>query len=71
MNLLRRHAVAFLALVLALGGTAYAAPKLASNSVGTKQLKKRSVTLSKIAPSARRSLKGARGATGPRGASGA
>jgi hypothetical protein len=44
--------VAIIALVVALGGTAYAATKMAKNSVGTKQLKAKSVTTGKIANNA-------------------
>jgi hypothetical protein len=44
---LRRHAVAYLALFIALGGTTYAA-SLPRNSVGTAQLKDRSVTAPKL-----------------------
>ena len=44
---LRRHAVAYLALFIALSGTAYAAG-LPRNSVGTAQLKDRSVTALKL-----------------------
>lgn len=40
--------VACIALVVALGGTGYAAFKLPKNSVGTKQLKKRAVTTRKL-----------------------
>lgn len=40
--------VALVALVVALGGTSYAATKLAKNSVGTKQLKKNAVVSSKV-----------------------
>jgi hypothetical protein len=40
--------VSVLALIVALGGTSYAALKLPKNSVGTKQLKKSAVTNSKI-----------------------
>lgn len=40
--------VASLALVVALGGTSYAAITLPKNSVGTKQIKKNAVTTSKI-----------------------
>ena len=36
---LRHHAIAYLALFIALGGTSYAATRLPSNSVGTAQLK--------------------------------
>ncbi len=40
--------VALVALVIALGGTSFAATKLAKNSVGTKQIKKNAVVTSKI-----------------------
>jgi hypothetical protein len=40
--------VAFVALLIALGGTSYAAFRLPRNSVGTKQLKNNAVTASKI-----------------------
>ena len=45
---LRRNAVAYLALAVALGGTSYAAVNLPKNSVGTKQLKKNAVTSPKV-----------------------
>jgi hypothetical protein len=61
------NVVATLALFIALGGASYAALKLPKNSVGTKQLKKNAVTLAKINPSARTSLEGQKGDTGPRG----
>jgi hypothetical protein len=44
---LRSHGIAYLALFVALGGTAYAA-SLPANSVGTKQLKTNAVTTAKI-----------------------
>ncbi len=47
-NHLRGNLVAYLALFVALGGTAYAAVKLRANSVGTKQLKNNAVTASKL-----------------------
>jgi hypothetical protein len=53
------------ALFIALGGVSYAALKLPANSVGTKQLKNKAVTLGKIAPSARGALHGAAGAPCP------
>lgn len=61
-----RHStvVAYLALFLALGGVGYAKFALPAHSVGTKQLKSRAVTLTKIAGSARSSLRGAKGAQG-------
>jgi hypothetical protein len=40
--------VAFIALLVALGGTGYAAQQLKSNSVGSKQLKNNAVTTKKI-----------------------
>ena len=40
--------VAMAALIVALGGTSYAATKLAKNSVGEKQIKKNAVTATKI-----------------------
>jgi hypothetical protein len=53
--------VAFLALLVALGGTSYAAITLPANSVGTKQLKKNAVTGKKVK---NRSLKAIDFATG-------
>jgi hypothetical protein len=50
-------AVAFLALLLALAGSAYAGSTLAKNSVGTKQLKNGAVTTKKIANGAVTKLK--------------
>ena len=72
--------VALVALIVALGGTSYAATKLAKNSVGTKQLKKNAVVSSKVKDRSLlnrdfrrgqipRGPKGARGATGPAGPS--
>jgi len=43
---------ATMALIIALGGTSYAAIVLPANSVGSKQLKKRAVTSSKLAANA-------------------
>jgi hypothetical protein len=62
--------LAFLALVVALGGTSYAAITLPANSVGTKQLKKNAVTGKKVK---NRSLKAIDFATGqlPKGDQGA
>jgi hypothetical protein len=45
----RRNAVAYLALFVALGGTSYAAVRLAPGSVGTVQLRNGSVTGKKLA----------------------
>jgi hypothetical protein len=75
-------AVAFLALLVALGGTSYAVAQLPANSVGAKQLKKNAVTAAKVK---NRSLlaqdfksgqlpagpRGAQGPAGPAGAQGA
>jgi hypothetical protein len=69
--------VACLALVVALGGTSYAAFSIPANSVGTKQLRNRAVTSAKIAPATLRALgtghgtPGPVGPTGPKGATGA
>lgn len=49
--------VAVVALIVALGGTSYAAIKLPENSVGTKQIKKNAVTVKKIKKNAVRSAK--------------
>ena len=45
---LKRNAIAYLALFVALGGTSYAAAKLPRNSVGSPQIKKNAVTSSKV-----------------------
>ncbi len=71
--------VALTALVLALGGTSYAAINLSANSVGTKHLKKNAVTTAKVkngsllsADFKRSQLPaGPRGAQGPQGPQGA
>lgn len=60
-------AVSVLALVVALGGTSYAAYQLPRNSVDTPQIKKHAVTKSKISREAKVALKGQ---TGPAGAAG-
>ena len=46
---LRSNAIAYLALIVALGGTSYAAVNLPAGSVGTRQLKSGSVTTDKLA----------------------
>jgi hypothetical protein len=48
--------VAFTALFVALGGSSYAITKLPDNSVGTRQLKARAVTLVKLDPKVRHSI---------------
>ncbi len=47
-----QHHWGMLATFIALGGTAYAASSLPANSVGTRQLRRGAVTLTKISPSA-------------------
>lgn len=66
-NYLRRHHIGVLALFVALGGTSYAAIKLPANTVGTKQIRDRAVTLKKIGLGTQKALKGARGQRGARG----
>ncbi len=48
MRLTPTHAVAFLALFVALGGGAYAGTKLAKNSVGREQIRSNAVTSKKV-----------------------
>jgi len=76
--------VACVALVVALGGTGYAATHLPAGSVGTSQLRKGAVTKVKIAPATLKALShagatgsqgppgsvGQKGTTGPKGATG-
>lgn len=62
--------VALLALFVSLGGGAYAAVTLPKNSVGTKQLKNKAVTPTKVAPRTLALFKGHKGDTGPQGAQG-
>src|SRR4051812_40201863 len=71
VSYVRTHAVAFLALSVALGGTSYAAVSLPANSVGSKQLKKAAVTPAKVAPATVQLFKGRTGATGAAGTAGA
>jgi Collagen triple helix repeat (20 copies) len=77
----RRNVVAYVALFIALGGSSYAATKLAANSVGTRQLKNGAVTGAKVKShsllvkdfksgqlnAGAQGPAGARGATGPQG----
>jgi len=63
--------ISCIALAIALTGTSYAAFRLPSNSVGTKQLKNGAVTKKKIARAAISALRGARGPRGLPGATGA
>lgn len=52
--------MATVAVFVALGGISYAAVRLPANSVGTKQLRSKAVTLKKIHPRARVALRGDR-----------
>jgi hypothetical protein len=70
VGFLRRNAIALVALVIAMGGTSYAAVALPADSVGTKQLRNGAVTLEKLAPDALSTLRGPAGAQGPTGAQG-
>jgi hypothetical protein len=67
---LRQHHLAFLALFVALGGTSYAALRIPANSIGTKQLRNKAVTLSKINGAAQQALLGRVGPQGPTGLTG-
>jgi hypothetical protein len=62
------NVVSCLALFVALGGTSYAVIKLPRNSVGSREVRDRSLTASDLAASAR--ARGPRGAEGPPGAPG-
>lgn len=64
---LRSNVVGYLALVIAMCGTSYAAIALPANSVGNRQLKRGVVTLSKINAGTQRTL---HGRTGKRGSPG-
>ena len=58
------NVTSLIALFIALGGGAYAATSLPSNSVGPKQLKDKAVTPPKVAPKTIKLFKGQRGAPG-------
>lgn len=62
--------VAYIALFVALGGSAYAAVSLPANSVGTPQLRRGAVTLAKVSAGARAALRGSTGPAGRQGAQG-
>src|SRR5204862_17322 len=75
----KQHHIGLIALFVALGGTSYAAIHLPPNSVGTRQLRRHSVTPSKISPRTLRlfrgqsgvgGLPGPAGPAGPKGARG-
>jgi hypothetical protein len=59
--------VSLVALIVALGGTSYAAFAPPKNSVGTRQLKNMAVTPAKVAPKTIALFKGKKGATGSQG----
>src|SRR5436190_12477077 len=62
--------ISLVALLVALGGTGYAAVSLPRNSVGTAQIKNEAVTKAKINKKTIASLKGNRGPAGARGSEG-
>lgn len=64
----RGNVVGYIALFVALSGSAYAASQLPANSVGTKQLQKGAVTKAKLARGV--AVSGPQGQTGPRGTQG-
>jgi hypothetical protein len=81
MTHLRRNAIAYLALFVALGGSGYAALSLPHNSVGTRQLRNNAVTSAKVRDGALLArdfatgqlpagAQGAKGDTGPAGIAG-
>jgi hypothetical protein len=74
LTYLRRHHVGLLALVIALGGTSYAASQLPRSSVGAPQLKARAVTEPKLSRAVKKkldsSVPGPAGKPGPQGAQG-
>ena len=75
LTYLRRHHVGLLALLVALGGTSYAAIQLPRGSVGAPQLKAHAVTEPKLAAKVRTKLDqpgpaGPQGPQGPRGEQG-
>jgi hypothetical protein len=62
---LKANAVAYAALFVALGGSAYAATALPADSVGTRQLRNEAVTNKKLATGSVSNRKLAKGAIGP------
>jgi hypothetical protein len=74
LRLTYANLMATFAVFMALGGVSYAAIKIPSNSVGSKQLKKGAVTKAKLSSHTLKALSGKRGrtgATGPQGPKGA
>lgn len=73
ISYIRRHHVGFLALLIAMGGTSYAAVQLPRNSVGSQQIRANAVTEKKLAKKVREQLRaaGLPGPVGPAGAAGA
>ncbi|HET6939193.1 MAG TPA: hypothetical protein VFI19_11330 [Nocardioides sp.] len=69
LTYLRRHHVGLLALIIALGGTSYAASQLPKSSVGTPQLRSGSVTEPKLSGKVKKKLNGP-GLPGPQGPQG-
>lgn len=81
---LRSNVVAYLALFVALGGTSYAAFRLPTNSVGTRQIRNHAVTAAKVKvgsllardfrsgqlPTGQRGVQGNSGQQGPQGSPG-
>jgi hypothetical protein len=63
--------ISCIALILAMGGTGYAAISIPANSVGTAQLRKGAVTKQKLAKKTLQALRGARGPAGTPGTAGA
>ena len=63
--------ISFIALIVAMGGTGYAAIGIPTNSVGTTQLRNGAVTRQKIARNTLGALQGARGPAGASGQTGA
>jgi hypothetical protein len=63
--------ISFIALIVAMGGTGYAAISIPKDSVGTAQLRNGAVTRQKIASSTLRASTGARGPAGATGHTGA
>jgi hypothetical protein len=64
------NVMATVAVFIALGGGAYAATRLPANSVGSRQLKKKAVTPSKVAPATVTLFRGQKGDQGPPGPKG-